>query len=95
MLHLLDDYELDFPFEGLIQFQGLEGTGQVLCHPRLVRKHYLDELNRFLTRVRSACLRNRIDYVQITTSTPVDVALSAYLASRERLLRVGRGRGGR
>jgi len=90
VLHTLDEFELTLPYDGLIQFKGLEDTGTVLCHPRLIKKQYLEELHKFLTRVRSACLKTGSDYVQLSTTTPVDVALSAYLASRERMRKVGR-----
>jgi uncharacterized protein (DUF58 family) len=92
LLHLLDRDELTFPFEGMVQFKGLEIANQVLCHPRMVKKAYLEELHKFLTTVKGACTRNGVDYVQISTDTPVDVALSAYLTSRERMLLSG-GRG--
>jgi len=92
LLHLLDRDELTFPFEGMVQFKGLEVANQVLCHPRMVKKAYLEELHKFLTTVKGACTRNGVDYVQISTDTPVDVALSAYLTSRERMLLSG-GRG--
>jgi len=92
LLHLLDRDELTFPFEGMVQFKGLEIANQVLCHPRMVKKAYLEELHKFLTTVKGACTRNGVDYVQISTDTPVDVALAAYLTSRERMLLSG-GRG--
>jgi len=92
LLHLLDKDELTFPFEGLVQFKGLEFNNQVLCHPRMVKKAYLEELHKFLTTVKGACTRNGVDYVQISTDTPVDVALAAYLTSRERMMLSG-GRG--
>jgi uncharacterized protein (DUF58 family) len=92
LLHLLDRDELTFPFEGMVQFKGLEVANQVLCHPRMVKKAYLEELHKFLTTVKGACTRNGVDYVQISTDTPVDVALAAYLTSRERMMLSG-GRG--
>jgi uncharacterized protein (DUF58 family) len=91
VFHLLDEYELTFPFEGLIRFQGLEEMGEALCHPRLLKKYYLEELGRYLTKVRDVCHRNNVDYVQVNTSTPVDVVLTAYLASRDRIARGARG----
>lgn len=90
VLHVMDDDELNFPFEGMVQFKGLEIAQQVLCHPRELKKAYLDEVNRFLTQVRVACQRSNVDYALINTSMPVDVALSAYLASRARMM-TGRG----
>jgi uncharacterized protein (DUF58 family) len=92
VLHLLDKDELTFPFEGLIQFKGLEYANQVLCHPRMVKKAYLEELHKFLTKMKAVCTKNGVDYVQVSTDTPVDVVLAAYLAGRERALMAG-GRG--
>ncbi len=92
VLHLLDKDELTFPFEGLVQFKGLEVANQVLCHPRMVKKAYLQELHAFLTKVKATCTRNGVDYVQVSTDTPVEVVLAAYLTGRERALMAG-GRG--
>jgi uncharacterized protein (DUF58 family) len=92
VLHLLDKDELTFPFEGLVQFKGLEYANQVLCQPRMVKKAYLEELHKFLTRMKAMCTKNGVDYVQVSTDTPVDVVLSAYLIGRERALMAG-GRG--
>jgi len=92
VLHLLDKDELTFPFEGLVQFKGLEYANQVLCQPRMVKKAYLEELNKFLTKMKAMCTRNGVDYVQVSTDTPVDIVLSAYLIGRERALMSG-GRG--
>ena len=92
VLHLLDKDELTFPFEGLVQFKGLEYANQVLCQPRMVKKAYLEELNKFLTKMKAMCTKNGVDYVQVSTDTPVDIVLSAYLIGRERALMSG-GRG--
>jgi uncharacterized protein (DUF58 family) len=89
VLHVLDDDELTFPFEGMVQFKGLEIEEMVLCHPRSVRTAYLEELQKHLNRVKVVCQRNRIDYVLCDTRTPVDVALAAYLAKREHLAAAG------
>jgi uncharacterized protein (DUF58 family) len=91
VFHLLDEFELTFPFQGLIKFRGLEGEGERLCHPRMLKKAYLDELGKYLTRMKIACRRNDVDYVQINTKTPVDVVLAAYLASRNRAVQTRRG----
>lgn len=87
LLHVMDHHELTFPFEGAVQFLGLEGGSKVLCHPRLMRKAYLEELERFRDGVRRAAMACGVDYCLLDTKTGVDVALTAYLAGRERLLR--------
>ncbi|MBA3707786.1 MAG: DUF58 domain-containing protein [Planctomycetes bacterium] len=85
VLHVMDDDELNFPFDGLIQFKGLEVASELLCHPRQVKKAYLAEVEKFLTRIRAACQKNGVDYTLLNTSHSVDVGLSAYLASRVRM----------
>ncbi len=84
-LHLMDDDELDFPFEGNIQFKGLEGGRELRVHPRSVKQSYLDELHKHMTALESGCRKCGVDYVLLRTSQPPDVGLAAYLGMRERL----------
>jgi hypothetical protein len=60
----------------------MEGYPQLFAEPRSLREQYLNELNAFVSRVRDECVANRIDYQQLSTSAPLDVALSSYLATR-------------
>jgi uncharacterized protein (DUF58 family) len=89
VVHVLDDDEMEFPFEGMVQFKGLEMEVRVKCHPRSIREDYLRELHAHLSRVKAACQRNNIDYLLANTSHPVDVVLSAYLQKRERMSGAG------
>ena len=82
VFHVLDPAELDFPFQRTTLFKGLEALPEVLADPLTVRKAYLREFGRFLHEVRQGCRERQIDYVQLRTDQPLDVALSAYLASR-------------
>jgi uncharacterized protein (DUF58 family) len=82
VFHVLDEYELEFPFDDTTLFDGLEGFGEVLTEPRSLRNTYLQEVKEFVTAMKRGCRQHEIDYVQMSTATPLDVALSAYLASR-------------
>ena len=82
VFHVLDEHELTFPFRQLTLFKGMEGYPQLFTEPRSLREQYLAELNGFIDRVRSECLDQRIDYQQLNTAQPLDVALSSYLATR-------------
>lgn len=84
VFHTLDPYELDFPFHGMLRFEGLELEGDITTQPRRIRAAYLDELRKFMERIRSACERSHVDYVPVSTARPVDVVLSAYLLGRIR-----------
>jgi uncharacterized protein (DUF58 family) len=48
VLQVLHDDELDFPFDGVVKFEDLEGDREVQVDAPLVRKAYLDELAAFL-----------------------------------------------
>jgi uncharacterized protein (DUF58 family) len=82
VFHILDDDELDFPFNDPTRFEGMESIDQLNCNPRALREGYLESLQRFLDRVRHACASSRIDYQLIRTSRNIDAALTAYLSAR-------------
>ena len=82
LFHVLDPAELEFPFRRTTMFRGLEQLPNVLVEPRSLRKAYLREFHDFIHRVKKGCRAQRIDYVQMPTDQPLDLALSSYLASR-------------
>ncbi len=82
VFHVLDPAELDFRFERLTLFRGLENLGHVLADPKALRKAYLRQLERFVRRVKQGCRMHRIDYVQLRTDRPLASALASYLAAR-------------
>jgi uncharacterized protein (DUF58 family) len=82
VFHILDDDELDFPFNDPTRFEGMESIDTLTCNPRALREGYLESLQRFLDRVRHACASARIDYQLIRTSRSVDATLTAYLSAR-------------
>ena len=47
VFHVMDDDELDFPFNGPTRFEGLETTDHLNCNPRALREGYLEALDEF------------------------------------------------
>ncbi len=82
MLHIMDDDELDFPFNGPCRFEGLESDDKLSCNPRALRAGYLEALQAFLDEVRVGCVKATCDYALIRTSDPLDAALATYLSNR-------------
>jgi uncharacterized protein (DUF58 family) len=82
VFHLLDPFELEFPFHGTCRFEGLEEEPALTTQPKRIRAAYLDELNLFLNQVKSYCQRIHADYVLVDTSRPVEAVLTEYLTSR-------------
>lgn len=82
VFHVMDDDELDFPFNGPTRFEGMELPEFLRCNPRALREGYLTALGAYLEEVRRGCVRNGVDYALIRTSQPLDAALAAYLSNR-------------
>jgi uncharacterized protein (DUF58 family) len=84
VFHLLDHDELVFPFDRLAVFEDMEDTTlRVLSDPRSIRDAYLQQIQTFIDEYRRACRREMIDYNLFPTTTPLDIALTRYLARRQ------------
>lgn len=82
VFHILDRDEVEFPFERMTLFLGMEQLPELLVDPKSLRDAYLEEIKTFQDKMRKGCLNQRIDYVQLSTHQPLDVVLSSYLAAR-------------
>ena len=82
LFHVLDQAEVAFPFEGLVELRDPE-TGEVIeIDADGYRRDYLDEIEAFRSLYKRECRQSRIDYVPLDTSMPFDRALTEYLANR-------------
>jgi uncharacterized protein (DUF58 family) len=83
VMHVLDHDELQFPFNDNTLFEGLEQPGfRQLVDPQSLRETYLQIVQGFISRIRSACMNHGVDYVLLGTHDPIDAGLSAYLGGR-------------
>ncbi len=82
VFHVLDDDELDFPFNGPTRFDGLELPEQLRCNPRALREGYLAAFAAYLAEIRRGCSGHNVDYTLLRTSQPLDAALAAFLSNR-------------
>lgn len=89
VFHLLDPLELNFQFDRPIRFQDLESNGSIVTEPSLIRDQYLEELQRYLNRVKSGCHEFKADYLQIATSTSYEKVLGDFLTSRTQAVGLG------
>jgi len=85
LLHVLDDDELDFPFDGPTRFEGLELPAHLACNPRALRDGYLAALADFLAEVRGRSAAAGCDYAVVRTGEPLDAALVRFLSRRASL----------
>jgi len=82
VFHIMDPYELDFPFKGTSKFIGLEDEGEMITQPDRLRDRYLEELENFISTIRNACNKAQVDYVLVNTADPIEHVLSGYLLQR-------------
>ncbi|MBM4283254.1 MAG: DUF58 domain-containing protein [Deltaproteobacteria bacterium] len=71
VLQVLHEDEVDFPFDGVVKFEDLEGSREVQVDAPLVRGAYLDELHRFLAAVEAAVGRADGRYALVRGDRPV------------------------
>lgn len=82
VFHVLDPYEIDFPFTGTVRFEGMEGGPKVETSPAAIRQSYLKTFGEYRKRIRAMCDRCACHYVLCNTGLPVHETLGEYLAFR-------------
>jgi uncharacterized protein (DUF58 family) len=82
LFHVLDEAEVRFPFEGLVEFEEPESNERVTLDADGYKADYIAEMNRFRDRYKRECFQSGVDYVPLDTSMRFDRALTGYLISR-------------
>ena len=82
LFHVLDQAEVAFPFEGLVELQDPETRETIEVDADAYRSEYLEEIDGFRTLYARECRQSGIDYVPLDTSMHFDRALTAYLINR-------------
>lgn len=83
LFQVLDPQELEFDFGHLMRLDGLEGAGRIKVDPKAIRAAYREEIVRHQNELKRHARALSIDFVPLSTSTPLDVALSTYLTHRK------------
>jgi len=84
VFHIMDNFELTFPFEDMAQFEDMETKRKLHVIPEYLRTQYLGILKDHMERIRKELSGMRVDYCLIDTSKPLDAALFSYLAARSK-----------
>ncbi len=86
VFQILDPRELDLDFRQEARFIDLERPDhEVRLEPAHVKAHYMERVTAWRETLRRECRRQRVDLVEISTDTPFDRALLAYLSKRKRM----------
>lgn len=84
VFHVMDNAELNFPFQEVSEFVDLESDASLLTSPGAIRQDYLDAVAEYTEFCRKQCQSHGVDYCLLNTSEPLDKALAAYLTRRGR-----------
>ncbi|MEX2573834.1 MAG: DUF58 domain-containing protein [Balneolaceae bacterium] len=76
--------ELDFS-EGSFTFEDMETGTELEVIPAQIRENYREKVREFTYKFKLACSEAKIDFEEIDTRSPFDLALLAYLNKRKRL----------
>lgn len=82
VFHVLDEAEVDFPFEGLVQLTDPESGESMSVNADDIGHDYRENVRTFREQLRRGCHESKIDYVPLDTSVPYDKAITEYLLSR-------------
>jgi uncharacterized protein (DUF58 family) len=82
VFQILDPQEIEFPFEDVMMFEGLEEMGDLLTEPRALREGYLRQLAEFTESLKKVCRGMNIDFHRFSSGDALDGALSSFLATR-------------
>jgi hypothetical protein len=86
VFQVLDPREVALDYRGEVEFTDLEAPDRsVRTEPAHVRSGYLRRLDEWRGYLRRECRRRLIDLVELTTDTPLEQGLGAYLLKRGRL----------
>lgn len=82
---ILDDAELNLDFPADAVFTDMETGERIPTQVSAMRSAYRKTVDRFVRDLKIKCFENDIDYELLTTSTPFDKALTAYLTRRKKM----------
>ena len=84
VVRVADPDEASFTFASVCRFTGLEGEGEILAEPSLVRSAYLREFSELSRNWSTACAESRSEFVEINTEEALEIALSRLLEDRRK-----------
>ncbi len=84
IFQVLDQREVDLDFPRESRFDDLESGASLTANPWQVRDAYREQVQLHIETLRRGCAHHRVAHHLLTTDTPLDEALMAFLAKRQR-----------
>lgn len=84
MVHILDEAEVNFPFDQPSRFNGLEGWDPIVADPQSLRTAYKKEVDAHISKLREGARSLEVDYQLMLTNQSLHLTLPHLLAQRRR-----------
>ena len=84
VFHVLDEAEVHFPFDGLVEFKDAEENRRMTLDADGMKPDYMEALQQFRAKWKEDCAQAGIDYLAPDTSIGFDKSLMEYLLQRRR-----------
>ena len=85
VFHVLDPQELTLDFTQRTRFRDMESGEEIITDPWHIQSDYQKSMVQFFDYMKSMCRQRNIDYIRVSTDSPLDMALSEYLIKRKRI----------
>ena len=86
VFHILDPREIDLNFNESVKFIDLESDESITTDPRQVKAAYQKEIKDLIASYKNQCRKNKIDFINISTSDSLENSLINYLIKRNKLV---------
>ena len=83
VLQVLDRQEMEFGFQGQIEFEDMEHAYVIKTDTKYIRREYQKLMHEHIRILSSGFLENDIDYIQVFSNEPPDKVLHRYLNRRK------------
>jgi uncharacterized protein (DUF58 family) len=84
LMRVLDPAEKSFDFNDAVLFHDMESGRQLYVDPKAARSNYLEKFQRHADRIVGICNNLGVDLCELTTDTPLELALFDFLNARQR-----------
>jgi uncharacterized protein (DUF58 family) len=86
VFHLLSPLERGMSAEGAVRFRDLETNQEIVTQAHEIRAAFTAAIDHWMQTLQRGCTSREIDYVPITTDTPLEQALFEYFVKRSQLM---------
>ena len=79
MVHILDRAEIQFPYEDITRFEGLETDETLTVDPRAMRSQYIEEVERWRRSLRIELREGQVTYMPVFTDESLENVMYGWL----------------